>query len=372
MIFRQFNVGLEGRHAYVIACDETRRAAVIDPHERVVDQLIQTLEDLDLQLTHTLETTHDPVLRQGALQLRAGLGARRVGPWVTDTAAHGPMDLEAKAGDGLRVGELFVEFVEPPSGCDREIAYRVDDYLFTGLAVVIDLNRPGSRTATGTHEIIECVREGLGLRDAARPGDEGSRVRRFRRNPKPVPLADLVCESLRTGLESDLFTPKEARIVHAYLDHAKAHGDAFPTAEQLAAVLGDIDRTGVHVLVHNIRWKQVEARQLPIVLSGQMSKWLRGIQTEPEWTAHEREFLAAYLRLVEAGDRPPTGPEIVEALGGRRNVQWVRKRAHTIRCKQREFDLPQLLLSREPNRSADASRCVERTPSTRWGVEGRR
>ena len=60
--------------------------------------------------------------------------------------------------------------------------------------------------------------------------------------------------------------------------------------------------------------------------------------------------------------QPPTGPEIVKALGGRRNVQWVRKRAHTIRCKQREFNQPLLLLSREPNRPAQHARAG--TPSS--------
>ena len=160
-------------------------------------------------------------------------------------------------------------------------------------------------------------------------------------------------------------------MVDAYLDHMSQNAGEFPTAEEIARVMEDVDRTGVHVLVHNIRWKQIEARHLPIILRGQMSKWLRGIQTEPEWTSHEREFLAAYLRLVETGTRPPTGPEICKALGGRRNVQWVRKRAHTIRCKQQEFDRPQLQLSREPNRPKLSAVVSHDAPATNWQVENR-
>ncbi len=347
MIFRQFNVGIDGRHAYVVACSETRRAAVIDPHEDVVDQVIQTIDDLDLHLTHTLETSHDPVLRAGALKLRAGLGARRVAPRVMDDAAEGPVDIEAKPEDGVRVGELFVVFVEPPSSAAGAIAYRIDDYLFSGLAVVIDLNRTPDASNQGAEDIIECVREGLGLRGC---DEEGRHIRHFRQNPQPVPLANLVTDALRTAVDDRLLTPKETRVAEVYLELMGQSGGAFPSAEEIAEVLGDVDRTGVHVLVHNIRWKQIEARQLPLVLKGQMSKWLRGIQTEPEWTSHEREFLTAYLDLVERNEQPPTGPEIVRALGDHRNVQWVRKRAHTIRCKQREFNQPLLLLSREPNR----------------------
>jgi hypothetical protein len=352
MIFRQFNVGIDGRHAYIVACEDTRRAAVIDPHEAVVDQLIQTLEDLDLQLTHTFETSHAPALRAGALMLRAGLGARRVAPRIVDGTAEGPGDLEAKPEDGARVGGLFVAFVEPPSSAAGAIAYRIADYLFSGLAVVIDLKCPPHASTQGAAEIIECVREGLGLR-AVDP--DAGKVRRFRQNPRPVPLASLVTGSLRDALEGDALTPKESRVAHAYLEQVDSLAGRFPTAEEVAERLGDIDRTGVHVLVHNIRWKQIEARQLPLVLKGQMSKWLRGIQTEPEWTSHEREFLTAYLELVAQGTRPPTGPEIVKALGDRRNVQWVRKRAHTIRCKQREFNQPLLLLSREPSQPKQAS-----------------
>jgi len=347
MIFRQFNVGIDGRHAYVVACEHTRRAAVIDPHEAVVDQLIQTIEDLDLQLTHTFETSHEPVLRGGALMLRAGLGARRVAPRVFDNAAEGPVDLEAKPEDGVRVGELFVAFVESPNRTAGDIAYRVADYLFSGLAVVIDLNRSCDPDSAKSDEIIECVREGLGLKGADR---EAGNVRRFRQNPQPVPLENLVTESLRAAVTERILTPKETRVANAYLELVDRGDGSYPTADDIAQVLGDVDRTGVHVLVHNIRWKQIEARQLPLVLRGQMSKWLRGIQTEPEWTAHEREFLAAYLKLVEERTEPPTGPDIVEALGSDRNVQWVRKRAHTIRCKQREFNQPLLLLTREPNR----------------------
>jgi hypothetical protein len=294
-----------------------------------------------------------------------------VGPKLEDAASQGPVDLEAKEGDGLRVGELFVAFVEPPTSHAGQIAYRVADYLFSGLAVVIDLNRGERTTDEGADAIFECVREGLGLRDASGQVAGESRVRDFRRNPKPVPLADLMRGALRAARDEGLFTPKETRVVDAYLAHLAAHDGTFPTAEEIAQALGDVDRTGVHVLVHNVRWKQIEARQLPIVLRGQMSKWLRGIQTEPEWTAHEREFLTVYLDLIEKGDRPPTGPEIVKALGGHRNVQWVRKRAHTIRCKQHEFDLPQLLLSREPNRPKVEAAVTDESPATRWEVEGR-
>jgi hypothetical protein len=114
-----------------------------------------------------------------------------------------------------------------------------------------------------------------------------------------------------------------------------------------------VDRTGVHVLVHNIRWKQIDAGRLPLVLAGQTSKWLRGLQTRPEFTAHECEFLGAYLRWMDEHDQPPSGPEIAEILGAGRSVQWVRKRAHTIRRKQREFDMPELILTRKANESDD-------------------
>ena len=54
-----------------------------------------------------------------------------------------------------------------------------------------------------------------------------------------------------------------------------------------------------------------------------------------------------YLRLVRERSEPPSGPEIAAELGGGRSVQWVRKRAHTIRRKQREFKMPELVLTRK-------------------------
>ncbi len=134
-----------------------------------------------------------------------------------------------------------------------------------------------------------------------------------------------------------------------YVRYLEEHEFGSPSATDLSEKLGNVDRTAVHVLVHNIRWKQIDLDRLPMLLAGQTSKWLRGLQTQPEFTSHEREFLGVYLELVQANTEPPSGPQIAEALGADRSIQWVRKRAHTVRRKQRDFHQPILILARKKN-----------------------
>ncbi|MEE3328560.1 MAG: hypothetical protein VX252_14575, partial [Myxococcota bacterium] len=158
-----------------------------------------------------------------------------------------------------------------------------------------------------------------------------------------------------------------------YLEFLEDNQFRHPAAAELSSLLGDVDRTAVHVLVHNIRWKQIDLGRLPVVLSGQTSKWLRELQTEPEFTDHEKEFLGAYLRLVERNDRPPSGPDVAGELLGERSVQWIRKRAHTIRRKQKEFNKPVLILSRKMPQPSTAQRYLssrranpQAREETRW------
>jgi hypothetical protein len=153
-------------------------------------------------------------------------------------------------------------------------------------------------------------------------------------------------EDLHSSLIENAFSPKETLVARAYIDFLEENELAHPSAAQLGEKIGNIDRSVIHVLVHSIRWKQIDRDRLPLVLSGQASKWLRSLKTEPEFTPHEQEFLCSYLQLVASNGTPPSGPDIVAALTSQRSIQWVRKRAFTVRRKQREFGQPLLILAR--------------------------
>jgi len=250
----------------------------------------------------------------------------------------GAVDLDATVGGSLQLGAMTLEFVAPPVEDDSLIAYRLDCYVYCSGSVLIG------------HESDLATQGGVGGEQVRLPAASAHRtspVRNVRDSRDGISVERLILEDLHSSLIENRFTPKEARVTLAYIRYLEEHGFEAPTAEALSQALCDVDRTAVHVLVHNIRWRQIRLDRLPLLLEGQTSKWLKGLRTEPTFTDHEKEFLQAYLGLVTENKLPPSGPEVARALDANRSVQWVRKRAHTIRRKQKEFQMPTLILTRK-------------------------
>jgi len=345
MIFRHFTDSRQNRNSYLIASSTSREAAIIDPLESCLADYEAVLDKRGLRLVYTFQTHEDRHETVAAETLRMRRASIQVGPLrataVEDRqATH--VDEVAKPGSSFSLGELKVEAVAPPRGAECEVAYRVCDYTFAPNRVWIhdSVTGPNAQVQPGFVVQGSCQ----GTQPTRRPSGLVANERSTRAG---VPVERLILEDLHTSLIEKRFSPKEDRIVRTYLEYLEDNEFNHPAAAQLSGQLGDVDRTAVHVLVHNIRWKQIDLDRLPVVLSGQTSKWLRELQTEPQFTDHEKEFLGAYLKLVERNERPPSGPDVAGELSGERSVQWIRKRAHTIRRKQKEFDQPVLILSRK-------------------------
>jgi hypothetical protein len=345
MIFRHFEDEQTGGHSYLIASRASREAAIVNPSAEAIPRYRAALESLGVRLVCTLRTERNDRCAKAACALEALTGARRFAP--ANAGGHADAASVATPGAVIPVGRLRIEVVEPPPGYAGSVAYRVSAYTFAGTSVLIDFHESAVLPDGEPEALLDQTKP------ASVPSPRAARARpieNFRASREGVCLERLILEDLHTSLAESRFTPKEERVARTYVRYLEEHDFAHPSAASLAERLGDVDRTAVHVLVHNIRWKQIDLRRLPLVLAGQTSKWLRGLQTHPEFTAHEREFLAAYLRLVSLHGRPPSGPDVAEALGRDRSVQWVRKRAHTIRRKQREFGMPELVLCRKAPR----------------------
>jgi hypothetical protein len=262
---------------------------------------------------------------------------------AVDSDSIGPIDDRAKPGASFALGNLTIEVIDPVVTGDCEVSYQVYDYVFSPTEVRI-LNRQvqtADERATLSSVAPESDRRIMGRPSQPKLINNGRTTR------EGTPVEMLILEDLHSSLIENAFSPKEARVARTYLEFLEDNNFNHPAASELSAMLKDVDRTAVHVLVHNIRWKQIEQGKLPVVLAGQTSKWLRELQTKPRFTDHEKEFLDAYLKLVERNQRPPSGPDIAQELAGDRSVQWIRKRAHTIRRKQKEFNQPILILSRK-------------------------
>ena len=92
-------------YTYLVACDRTRKAALIDPVFETVERDLALLEELGLTLIVTLETHIHADHVTGAARLRDATGSRAVVP-ERSNAHH--VDQPIREGEPIRVGDVAI------------------------------------------------------------------------------------------------------------------------------------------------------------------------------------------------------------------------------------------------------------------------
>ncbi|QJD30714.1 MBL fold metallo-hydrolase [Methylococcus geothermalis] len=134
MIFRQLFETDTSTYTYLLGCERTRRAVLIDPVDTQVGKYEDLLRQLDLRLVYTLEThVHaDHVTAAGLLRER--LQSRSV---VHRDAGARCADLLVTDGVPLQVGDLEFEVRHTPGHTAGCVSYVMSDRVFTGDALFI-------------------------------------------------------------------------------------------------------------------------------------------------------------------------------------------------------------------------------------------
>lgn len=133
MLFRQLFDAESSTYTYLIADEETRQAALIDPVLEQVERDVKLVGELGLKLVVVLEThVHaDHITGAGALRERTGakvVASRRGAPCV---------DVHVGEGETVRVGGLEVKVLETPGHTDDSLSFLVEGKLFTGDALLV-------------------------------------------------------------------------------------------------------------------------------------------------------------------------------------------------------------------------------------------
>jgi glyoxylase-like metal-dependent hydrolase (beta-lactamase superfamily II) len=133
MIFRQLFDAESSTYTYLVADEATRQAALIDPVLEQVERDLQLVRELDLTLTHVLDThVHaDHVTASGVLRERTGCTV------VGAVGGASCANVHAKHGDTVRVGELVVRVLATPGHTDDSVSYLLGDRAFTGDALLV-------------------------------------------------------------------------------------------------------------------------------------------------------------------------------------------------------------------------------------------
>jgi hydroxyacylglutathione hydrolase len=134
MLFRQINDPKLAQYAYLIGCQRTKEALVIDP-ERDVDRYLAVAAEEGLTITHVAETHIHADFLSGAQALAEAAGAKlylsaegEEAGWGSNWA-KGRDDLTfLRDGDTFNVGNVEVRAVHSPGHTPEHLAYLVTDH----------------------------------------------------------------------------------------------------------------------------------------------------------------------------------------------------------------------------------------------------
>lgn len=134
MIFRQLFESDTSTCTYLLGCEHSRRAVLVDPVLGELPRYLALLDEVNLQLVYTFEThVHaDHITASGALRER--LGSKSV---VHRDAGALCADLLVTHGVPLQSGELEFEVRHTPGHTGGCVSYVMRDRVFTGDALLI-------------------------------------------------------------------------------------------------------------------------------------------------------------------------------------------------------------------------------------------
>jgi glyoxylase-like metal-dependent hydrolase (beta-lactamase superfamily II) len=139
MLFRQLFEPQSSAYTYLVACEVTRDAALIDPVVETVERDLQLLAGLGLKLRYTIETHIHADHVTGASRLRQQTGCKCALP---DKSGAERVDVPVREGEPIRIGSLQLQPLYTPGHTDDHHSYFLASdgagRVFTGDALLID------------------------------------------------------------------------------------------------------------------------------------------------------------------------------------------------------------------------------------------
>ncbi len=133
MIFRQLYDAESSTYTYLLGDPESHSAVLIDPVLEQVSRDLQLISELDLKLTHVLETHVHADHITGGGTLRDKTGAQVVASKGGASCANRKVEHEQE----IAVGALTFKALSTPGHTDESLSYLLGERVFTGDALLI-------------------------------------------------------------------------------------------------------------------------------------------------------------------------------------------------------------------------------------------
>lgn len=135
MFFKQLFEPESSTYTYLLACEHTKQAILIDPVASEIDVYMDLLEQHDLSLVYSLDTHVHADHVTGAKLLKERAGSKAV---LHRNSGVPCGDILVTDGCLLRIGEIEAEARYTPGHTNACTSYVIDNMVFTGDALLID------------------------------------------------------------------------------------------------------------------------------------------------------------------------------------------------------------------------------------------
>ncbi|MGB5830740.1 MAG: MBL fold metallo-hydrolase [Thiohalocapsa sp.] len=135
MLFKQLFEPVSSTYTYLIGCEETGQAVLVDPVLPTWQRDLEAIAELGLRLVYSLDTHVHADHITAARKLKDEAGSRIAHPAIDALRC---VDLPVREGTPLTVGSVRIDPLFTPGHTDGHHAYRVGGRVLTGDALLID------------------------------------------------------------------------------------------------------------------------------------------------------------------------------------------------------------------------------------------
>jgi glyoxylase-like metal-dependent hydrolase (beta-lactamase superfamily II) len=135
MIFRQLFEPISSTYTYLLGCEETGLAILIDPVIVCVDRDLQMLQSLGFRLAYSVDTHIHADHITAALELKKRTNSKIAAPANEQVPCA---DINLEEGSRFQIGSIKLDPLHTPGHTAGHFAYVCNDRVFTGDALLIE------------------------------------------------------------------------------------------------------------------------------------------------------------------------------------------------------------------------------------------
>lgn len=135
MIMRQLFEPISSTYTYLLACEETGQAILIDPVMPAWQRDLAVINSLELKLTMTVDTHIHADHITSARKLRDEAGSQIAHPAFDNLTCA---DIHLEEGTPLQIGGMTLSPIHTPGHTDGHHTYQLNERIFTGDTLLID------------------------------------------------------------------------------------------------------------------------------------------------------------------------------------------------------------------------------------------